>query len=89
MNLDNCSCVGLKSKGGVEGGRREADVVVECNSSLKLSVFILELKGGREQTDGQVRHDLKLDFGISQLDLCSHMLITAPYLGLFHYCVQL
>lgn len=38
----------VKSKGGIERGRREADVVVECNSSLKLSMFILELKGGRE-----------------------------------------
>lgn len=59
----------MKSKGGLERGRREADVVVECNSSLKLSVFILESKGGREQTDGHERQDLKLDLWISQLDV--------------------
>lgn len=50
----------FKSKGGREQGRQEADVVVECNSRLKLSVFILELKGVREKTDGQEIQDLKL-----------------------------
>lgn len=69
----------VKSKGGIGQGRREADIVVECNSSFKLSVFIEELKGGREQTDGQVRHDLKLDFWLSQLDLCSYLLIPGPW----------
>lgn len=75
----------VKSKGGSERGRREAGVDVECNSSLELSVFILELKGERAQTDAQERHDLKLDIWISQLDLCSYVLITRPWIILLLY----